>query len=565
MTSADRKWQLEGFRNRAADEGDLSEFLRAVAAERQLEADAEAHARAYAASRPHRPPMPFLTRVKLWAVLVVAGLLLVMFRPNEVLGLVLLAVAVYAVRRWQRSKAPVPVPLRPMAPPKKGDQAAPGLLDEPLPKYVRALASALPDAKARVYVDAWKRELIFEPEAERGQGSLFIKAQLPGGQILPTDFNVARIAQTLGYTSDTVRRVEDAAAGHLVVEVYDVRPRDRVVGAWPHLGQRTAFGEPMALGVDERGAVTRVDIAGRRLLVAGQSGSGKTRLIRTAALYAASDPNVVLSMLDMKRSPALVGVRRVAEHQHSGPVTPELRDHLREVVDDVRDRYRRFESGEDVVAVSGWRVVAVDEAQILFSDKVAAELIQEIALTGREAGVGLIMGIHSNTKASVSWDVLGAFDVRVAMRLTDSSTTHSVLQRAGISTADLPDGHAVVNNRGQLVSVATFHVDDSDAEDQLRVIQPVAIEGRAPVQDVAPAAPRVLSVADAAMASRGGSGMSWAELADLFDIVDEDGVDALQATFREYGVTSQTIRTEAGESTRGVRRSALREVLETLS
>lgn len=404
-------------------------------------------------------------------------------------------------------------------------------------REARAVMDALDAGRGRLYLESLTRGVLPSPTTTRASGRQCIAAPLPGGRVTASDVDLARVASGLGVEVSRVRRGPDVP-GVLTLDVLDVAPAELPVPSWPALGTTTDWTAPMPLGVDEVGEPVAVPLAGRRVLVAGMSGSGKTRLIRTFALWATGDPAVELHVLDLKRSPALGCLRDRAAWWHAGPATPGVVAHLRELV---AEMHARYEAG--VPDSLPWIVVVVDEAQGLWRERGAEAAVEELARMGREARFGLVIGSQTPDRGSIPTTIAGEADVRIALRLSSSWAPGLVLGEWDRDCGHLPPGHAwVVLPDGSLRRVAAHDVDDDDAAQHLHAMPALP-----------PAPPRSGGLlADVLDALGDRSGAPWDELADALDLDPEE----LRASLRAHGVKSATVRLPGSTGTaRGVRRA----------
>lgn len=401
-----------------------------------------------------------------------------------------------------------------------------------LPLEARAVAAGLDGTKARRYTDAVTAGELRPPTRTKDDHKDVIEFKLPDG-VLPTDINLARFAWTLQVTEGRCRYGK-ARPGSCVVEVLDVDPADQTVGPWPLLGRDTDWTAPLPIGVDTDGHPATITLGGSRLLVVGMSGSGKTRLMRMVALHAAADPNVQLHVLDCKGGPALLPLEPRCVWFHRG-VGPDVVAHLEAVRDEVRRRYKEGVTPE----TAGWVVVVADEVQALWKVKGAADVVEEIARTGREVGVGLVLGSHTPDKSSFPMPVRAQCDVRVAMRLTDAWATQMVLGEA-VDASRLPKGHLYLasDDADTVTRVVSHHVDDDQARDH------VARLPRVDRPEPEPAGPSLL---DNVLSFLGGRvSAPWTEIADALGMDPDELRDRLR---REHGVKSYTVRAGDGTGT----------------
>lgn len=397
----------------------------------------------------------------------------------------------------------------------------------------RDVVAALPTGRQAAYLNALAQYLP-EPSLKWAPGRVTVTAALPAG-FTPADVDLTRFAHAHGVQPSRVR-AGATLPGHVVLEVLDTDPADMAPGEWPHLGGPTDWTKPMTLGVDDTGQPVRLNLGGGRVLVVGQSGSGKTRLMRAIALYAATDPNVRLHVIDCKGGPAFKPFRGRVDYFHAGPADTAVGAHLAGVRAEVERRYR-----DDVTPErAGWLVVVVDEAQSLWTVKGAAESVEFIARMGREVGVGLVIGSQTPDSKSFPQAVIGQCDTRVAMRLAADWAVQMVLQQPA-PCADLPRGHAFVSlaDDPSLTRVASCHVDDEQTAAHLALV-PLA-PSTAPTAPTAPEpapVPEGLGLADLAAALGDDKGAPVQEVAERLGVDARAVLDAM----RRHGLKTASYR-----------------------
>lgn len=431
------------------------------------------------------------------------------------------------------------------------------ILQMQLPAEVRAVVTGLNPARAKLYREAIDMGVIGVPLRRALDGRDIVEVQLPGGGITPGDVDVQRMGQTLGVEADRVRRL-DAPAGLLVVELLHTRPAEMVVPAWPSLGRVTSWADPCPIGVDDVGAQVSLPLMGARVMVAGQSGSGKTVTLRLLAMYAAADPTVRLHLFDHKGDgdfDALAG-RAASYHTTGADVPDEVVDELRAIRDRMRAHREAVRRGESPAVVP--TVVVIDECQALASNPDALRIVEEIARQGRSVGYSLLLGSQLATKGSVPVAVLGQCDVRVVMRQGAAWAGGQLLEDATVDVLGLPNGHAQVwdMRTSRRTRVGVHYVDDEGAQVHMRGVPalppvpvlPVLAESRVGDVDDAPTGGASL-LRDVLDVVGDRSGATWDELVVSLDI----DKDELRAQLRAHGIQSRKFRN--GDLVRnGVRR-----------
>ena len=485
-------------------------------------------------------------------LLVLGGVAVVAYWEQMLLVAVLVGV-VWAVARRHRPRT---VEAELIAPPdvhrRQQDRS---ILQMQMPAEVRAVVTGLNPARAKLYREAIDMGVIGAPLRRALDGRDVVEVQLPGGGIAPGDVDVQRMGQTLGVEADRVRRL-DAPAGMLVVELLHTRPAEMVVPAWPALGRETSWLDPCPIGVDDVGAPVSVPLMGSRVMVAGQSGSGKTVTLRLLAMYAAADPTVRLHIFDHKGDgdfDALAG-RCASYHATGADVPDEVVDELRAIRDRMRGHREAVRRGESPAVVP--TVVVIDECQALASNPAALGIVEEIARQGRSVGYSLLLGSQLATQKSVPVAVLAQCDVRVVMRQGAAWAGEQLLQDSKVDVLGLPNGHAQVwdMRTSRRTRVGVHYVNDQGALVHMRgmpALPPAPVLPVIGVSRVGDVVDDVEGVDDPDFPTGGGnllrdvlgvigdrSGATWDELVVSLDI----DKDELRAGLRAHGIKSRKFR-----------------------
>lgn len=485
-------------------------------------------------------------------LIVLAGVAVAAFWEQIVIVAVLTGI-VWAVARWHRPRT---VEAEMVAPPDiNRRQQDRSILQMHLPAEVRAVVTGLNHARTKTYLDALDMRVISAPSRRALEGRDIVEAQLPGGDIRPEDVDVVRLGQTLGFEADRVRRMP-APAGLLMVELLHTRPADLVVPAWPALGRVTSWADPCPIGVDDLGAPVEVPLMGARVMVSGQSGSGKTVTLRLLAMYAAADPTVRLHLHDYKGDgdfAALAG-RAASYHATGADVPDEVVNDLRAIRDRMRAHREAVRRGESPEVVP--TVLVIDECQALASKKEALGIVEEIARQGRSVGYSLLLGSQLATQKSVPVAVLAQCDVRVVMRQGAAWAGEQLLQDSTVDVLGLPNGHAQVwdMRTSRRSRVGVHYVDDEGAQVHMRgvpALPPVPVLPVLAASRVGDVDDDVEGVDDPDAPGGGAnllrdvldvigdrSGATWDELVVSLDI----DKDELRAQLRAHGIKSQKFR-----------------------
>lgn len=545
--------QAEAFRNRAFLQGDLPEFEAATrmlwqVEDRRVEADPD--------------PLPWQWKAGGLATVTVAVLL--WWQTILLWGafLLALAVAVLGLVGWFALRPGRPRPAAPLldvAPPQMTPAQRRAVLEPALPPWAKAIAAATP---GRVYAEAITAGDVDLPAITDRPGGRRIVVDLPGG-ITADRVDLERVAGAVGVSPRQIRRHPAPHPGVLVLDVAANDPAMLPAAPWPGLRGSTDFGEPIMLGHSELGDEVHVQLAGRRVLVGGASGSGKTWTLRLLALHAAGDPRTRLDVVDLKADGDLDALAAVAGTFIDAPDERVVKL-LDGVIADMETRYawRRQHPGVDVGPELGWRVLVIDEVHRLWTVEGAQRRVEDIARRGRAAGVGILAGTQCPDKRSLPSAISGQFDVRIAGRLATDWAEGLILGEYKVGCAGLGTGEVYLSDQGPARFVRVAGVDTAAAGDYCQraagwrpgQAMPMLGGTTADLDDVEPT---LLDVV-AAVWPDDRTGLAWDELARLLDLPR----DEVRAELRTHGVASRKVRVPGIGPVNGVRHADLTRALD---
>ncbi|PSK95797.1 FtsK/SpoIIIE family protein [Haloactinopolyspora alba] len=216
---------------------------------------------------------------------------------------------------------------------------------------------------------------------------------------------------------------------------------------WPWLGSnRTDLYDGMPLGLNRAGDLTPLNLIERHVLIAGESGSGKSNVLSMITAAAALDPCVSLWGLDGKIT-ELPGWRpRMTAYVDSNPEAAlALLDDLRRTMARrqriLRERrHRNVQRGDDL----GLIVLVIDELA-RFTLETTAETGQkfmtallDILQVGRSVGVIVVADTQRPSANLLTGDMRAGFTYRLAMRMSDGDGSRMALgDGAGVNAATI--------------------------------------------------------------------------------------------------------------------------------
>jgi S-DNA-T family DNA segregation ATPase FtsK/SpoIIIE len=246
--------------------------------------------------------------------------------------------------------------------------------------------------------------------------------------------------------------------GHRRFVVKRARPRKVLLGAL--LGQKKDWlsAQPgrFVVGQEPNGELLCSDLSDSsapHLLIAGQSGSGKSVLIQSivASLVRYHGPESIrFTLIDPKRVTFVGAAFRAAVAAHlDGPIrfdTEEVLPVIERLVDVMEERYRLFERAQvmDVgeyneQASSGdrleRRVLVIDEFQDLITEKSSAKEffagIKRLGAKARAAGIHLILATQRPDRETVPPIVKANLGGKIALQVSSQTNSRIVLDQGG--------------------------------------------------------------------------------------------------------------------------------------
>ncbi|HZT64818.1 MAG TPA: FtsK/SpoIIIE domain-containing protein [Acidimicrobiales bacterium] len=281
-------------------------------------------------------------------------------------------------------------------------------------------------------------------------------------------------------------RVTVAANPHNAARVQvQVMRRDPLAGpsgiAWPHANrERLSLWEPIPVGLDEKGAVVRISLAERNVLIGGEPGAGKSSALSMLVATAALDPGARLWLLDGKLV-ELAPWSGCADGSAGVRVDDAVRL-LRVVRDEMEARYldllkrkRRKVSPEDGLP---FHVVVCDElAHYLNSGEKRdraefAELLRDLVSRGRAAGVIVLAATQKPASDVVPTSLRDLFGFRWALRCSTPQASDTILgsgwASAGYSATTIDSASRglgyLLHEGGEPNRMRAFYLNDQQVE-----------------------------------------------------------------------------------------------------
>lgn len=250
----------------------------------------------------------------------------------------------------------------------------------------------------------------------------------------------------------------ERAGGHRRFVVKRARPRKVLLGAL--LAQKkdwlSAVPGRFIVGQEPSGELLCSDLSDSsapHLLIAGQSGSGKSVLIQSivASLVRFHGPESIrFTLIDPKRVTFVSAGFRAAVAAHlDGPIrfdTEEVLPVIQRLVDVMEERYRLFERTQ-VMDIGEFneqaapgdrlerRILVIDEFQDLITEKVSAKEffagIKRLGAKARAAGIHLVLATQRPDRETVPPIIKANLAGKIALQVSSQTNSRIVLDQGG--------------------------------------------------------------------------------------------------------------------------------------
>lgn len=303
---------------------------------------------------------------------------------------------------------------------------------------------------------------LVDVDATRWRDRLTIRAP-EGGLLASADMVAKRVASALHRAVDTVRVTPGAEAGSAVIEVSHGDP---LAVAVPHpLPTSAPRGWRVPFGVDDRGRRVLFDLR-VHALVAGMTGAGKSTAVQSVLLSARpllASGRARLVIIDRKGGVEFGAWAEFADIVDLGARgdegTAEALTRVRNEVDRRLSLMLGAGSRDWDHSDGPQLIVVLDEAAVVKGD--ALNVLGDIAVRGRAAGVTLIVGIQHPTVDNLPRLVATQLGQRIAMRVRDSAASRFLADGRPIDLTGLPlGGHCWLLADGRDRRARVYCVDD---------------------------------------------------------------------------------------------------------
>lgn len=224
----------------------------------------------------------------------------------------------------------------------------------------------------------------------------------------------------------------------------------------PWIHEAVDFLRPFPVGLYADGSVRSLHMLERHLLIAGITGSGKSKFMRVVVLAASKDKRVRLICLDGKESELRPFKKRCQSGDYIGLSMPKAIAKLEELEKEILRRqgvlaemegFKVHEAPEDAFPGGQLIVVAIDELALFTTDADAdasaefVRLLIRVAQTGRSAGVVLIAATAVTHSGVIPSELSATFKNRVAFQCADGPQSRLILgERARMDASQIPGG-----------------------------------------------------------------------------------------------------------------------------
>jgi S-DNA-T family DNA segregation ATPase FtsK/SpoIIIE len=241
------------------------------------------------------------------------------------------------------------------------------------------------------------------------------------------------------------------SARRVALWVADEDPYAKPSGRWPWAEDRTetSLFDPLPFGQDQRGRLVELRLMFTSVLVGAIPRMGKTLAARLLLLAAALDPYVQLHVYDGKGGQDWRPFARLAHRCGFGArseVVQRLRNDLRELHDDMNDRYDRMAElpadlspearvtprlASNIALKLHPIVIGIDECQRYFEDPTYGDeivsLLTELAKVGPAVGIIVVPATQKPDAHSVPTRLRDVIGTRFALKTMTYQSSEAVL------------------------------------------------------------------------------------------------------------------------------------------
>jgi S-DNA-T family DNA segregation ATPase FtsK/SpoIIIE len=264
---------------------------------------------------------------------------------------------------------------------------------------------------------------------------------------------------------------------NVLLKEYSGRMKD----SYPYIPVKTKGKVEIPFACDKTENIVTIDLSNDRphLLVAGESGCGKSTAVRSIITYLITEKTVDLFLIDMKRGAEFQIFRKVGCVKGFARNKNEAFKMLELISAEVDHRYDLF-AEHDCIDINEYnkkfeplkyQVMIIDEFAELSYEKESIQLIASIIARSRACGISLILSTQRP-----SADVITGL-IKANINSTLGLKTHNEVNSRVIGIQGLEDlrgkGHGILQSEGKEIELQCFNLESEKARE---IIKPFEVE-----------------------------------------------------------------------------------------
>ena len=361
---------------------------------------------------------------------------------------------------------------------------APMFIDSSSPLYIDVLLKCVGALGIGYYFATWSRfDKLFEnlglgidgsypilKEKIKRDYSTVYKFTLPAGLCLSNfDENKEAIEQHLGRDIDIKYTYKE-----IFIEVY----KDKMQTMYKYEPTNIKGDVPIMIGYDRKGELVSCDLADGEphMGVYGETGSGKSTIIRSIITNLILMTNVILHLVDLKNGAEFNLFRKSSKVASFCRNVKEAEDLLVKISIEVDRRYDLFYS-KDVKDIKeynqkfkskkmDYQVLIIDEFADLKPKSKSMNLIQEIARKSRACGIHLIIATQRPSSKVLDGDIKQNISCVLGLKTNDDTSSQVVIDAVGLEKLR-GKGHGIFK-RGSKVEIQAPYLDPDRARELIQ-------------------------------------------------------------------------------------------------
>lgn len=240
------------------------------------------------------------------------------------------------------------------------------------------------------------------------------------------------------------------------------------------------------VGYDRRGSLITCDLSSGEphMLIAGETGSGKSTVLRSIIINIILDKNIKLHLIDLKRGAEFQIFGRCSNVASFGRTKAEASRVLSDISLEVDRRYDLF-FAHDVVDIKqynkqiggmGYEMLIIDEFADLHQDKDGISLLEEIAAKARACGIHIILSTQRPDHVVLNGRIKANVTTILGLKTANEINSRIILDESGLELLR-GKGHGIFK-RGKKTTIQCPYL---SVEDAVTLLRPTYVNKPAPI------------------------------------------------------------------------------------